>query len=230
MLSVLLRKDSTAWGRLLAGAVLLALALNQLYVIKPKLKERNRFTDPTLLRAIGPNGLPQKAGFLFNSSDFKAGPHFSYFTRRPAWYPGFGSSLPTVSVVGVPQDEPRVRGWLNNTLPGPDFLRVLQKCVPDDWPIRYLVFLGKGDYTNNELFRGRAVNCLGKKKEFILPRQGAPAALILFDISPLHLYEAQRPALDPQVQEKQLAGTFAQWDIPGFDQRLKDITDRYRQL
>ncbi|MHC4727865.1 MAG: hypothetical protein ACYS17_11625 [Planctomycetota bacterium] len=226
MLSVLLRKDSTAWGRLLAGAVLLALALNQLYVIKPKLNERTRFTDMTLLKAIGPNGLPQKAGFLFNR-DFKVGPHFSYITRRPAWYPGFGSSLPAVSVIGVEQDEPRVRGWLNNTLPGPDFLRVLQKCVPEDWPIRYLVFLGKGDYTNNELFRALAVNCLGKKKEFNLPGQDTPAALILFDISPLHLWEDQRPALDPQVQQKQLGGTFAQWDIPGFDQRLKRLRNAY---
>ena len=222
ILTALLKKDTTVWGRVLAGAVLLALVLNQLYVIKPKLGQRSRFTDKTLLKAIGPDGLPPKAGFLFNSG-FRVGPHFSYFTRRPAWYPTFGSSAPAVSVIGVPQDEPRVRGWPNNTLPGPDFLKVLQRCVPDDWPIRYLVFYGKGDYTNNKLFRALATRCLGKKKEFILPRQDEPAALILFDISPLHLYEAQRPALDPQVQEKQLGGTFAQWDIPGFDQRLKKL-------
>lgn len=222
ILTVLLKKDTPVWGRILAGSVLLALVLNQLYVIKPKLAERSRFTDKTLLKAIGPNGLPQKAGFLFNR-DFKVGPLFSYFTRRPAWYPTFGSSVPAVSVIGVPQDAPRVRGWPNNTLPGPDFLRVLQRCVPEDWPIRYLVFYGKGDYTNNELFRALAVNCLGKKKEFNLPGQDIPAALILFDISPLHLAEAQRPELDPQVQEKQLGGTFAQWDIPGFDQRLKKL-------
>jgi len=223
ILTVLLKKDTAVWGRVLAGAVLLVIVLNQLYVIKPKLKERNRFTDKTLLKAIGPNGLPQKAGFLFNR-DFKVGPHFSYFTRRPAWYATFGSSLPAVSVIGVPQDGPRVRGWPNNTLPGPDFLKVLQRCVPEDWPIRYLVFYGKGDYTNNELFRALATRCLGKKKEFNLPWQDTSSALILFDINPLHLDEAQRPVLDPKVQERQLAGNFAQWDMPGFDRRLKDIT------
>jgi len=223
MLSVLLGKDGTGWGRLLAGLVLPAIVFNQLYVIKPKLAERSRFTDKTLLKAIGANGLPQKAGFLFNG-DFKVGPHFSYFTRRPAWYATFGSSGPMVSVIGVPQDEPRVRGWPNNTLPGPDFLKVLQRCAPEDWPIRYLVFLGKGDYTKDELFRALATRCSGTKKEFIYPGTHTPSVLILFDISPLHLVEARRPVLDPEVQTKQLAGDFDRWDIPGFDRRLKEIT------
>ncbi len=222
ILMVLLKKDSTVWERILAGAVLLALVFNQVAMTKAKLSQSGRFTDKTLAKAIGPNGLPQNAGFLFNN-DFKAGPHFSYFTRRPAWYPGFGSSLPAVSVIGVEQDEPRVLSWVNNTLPGPDFLRALQKCVPQDQPIRYLVFLGKGDYTKDELFRALATRCLGTKKEFIYPGTGAPAALILFDISPLHLPEARRDALEPQVQEKQLGGIFAQWDIPGFDQRLSEL-------
>lgn len=222
ILMVLLKKDSTVWERILAGAVLLALVFNQVAMTKAKLSQSGRFTDKTLAKTIGPNGLPQNAGFLFNS-DFKVGPHFSYFTRRPAWYPGFGSFLPAVSVIGVEQDEPRVLSWANNTLPGSDFLRALQQCVPQDQPIRYLVFLGKGDYTNDELFRALATRCLGTKKEFIYPRTDAPAALILFDISPLHLPEARRSVLESQVQGKQLGGTFAQWDIPGFDQRLSEL-------
>ena len=149
----------------------------------------------------------------------RGGPHFSYFTRRPAWYPTVG----TVSVVGIPQGAPHAKVWPNNTLPTRDFLTVLQKCVPEDWPIRYLVFYGKGDYTNDELFRALAAECLGKKKEFNLPGQDTSSALILFDIGPLHLPKAQRSELDRDVQQKQLAGNFAQWDIPSFDQRLKDI-------
>jgi len=222
ILMVLLKKDSTVWERILAGVVLLALVFNQVAMTKAKLSQSGRFTDKTLAKAIGPDGLPQNAGFLFNS-DFKAGPHFSYFTRRPAWYPGFGSSLPAISVIGVEQDEPRVLSWVNNTLPGPDFLRALQKCVPQDRPIRYIVFLGKGDYKKDELFRALATRCLGTKKEFIYPGTDAPVALILFDISPLHLPESRRDALELQVQEKQLGGTFAQWDIPGFDQRLSEL-------
>jgi len=222
ILAILLKRDSTFWERFLTGVVLLTLALNHFYMLKPKLAERGLFTDKTLVRAIGADGLPRNAGFLFNS-DFKAGPHFSYFTRRPAWYPGFGSSLPAVSVIGVEGDEASVLSWANNTLPGPDFLRALQRCVPEDRPIRYLVFLGKGDYTKDELFRALATRCLGTQKDFIYPGTEAPAALILFDISPLHLPKARRDALEPRVREKQLGGTFAPWDIPGFDRRLGEL-------
>ncbi|MHC4106191.1 MAG: hypothetical protein ACYSR9_14705, partial [Planctomycetota bacterium] len=222
ILGVLLRKDSSALGRILAGSVLLGLVLNHVYMLKPRLIERGRFNNMMILKAIGPNGLPEKAGFLFNR-DFRVGPHFSYFTRRPSWFPTFVSSLPVVSIIGAPQDGPHVVGWPNNTLPTPEFLTVLQKCVPEDWPIRYLVFYGSGNYTHDELFKALAATCLGKEKKFNLPGRDIQSALILFDISPLHLYEAQRTALDPQVQQKQLAGTFAQWDIPGFDQRLKKL-------
>jgi len=194
----------------LAGLVLPAIVLNQLYVIKPKLAERSLLTDKTLLKAIGPNGLPQKAGFLFNG-EFKVGPHFSYFTRRPAWYATFGSSGQCFQLL--------VFHSMN-----PDFLKVLKRCAPEDWPIRYLVFLGKGDYTKDELFRALATRCSGTKKEFIYPGTDIPSVLILFDISPLHLVEARRPVLDPEVQTKQLAGDFDRWDIPSFDRRLKEIT------
>ena len=190
ILGVLLRKDSTAWVRILAGSVLAALVLNHVYTIKPKLFERYSSLDnKILLKVIGADGLPKKAGYLFNR-EMRGGPHFSYFTRRPAWYPTVG----TVSVVGIPQGAPHAKVWPNNTLPTRDFLTVLQKCVPEDWPIRYLVFYGKGDYTNDELFRALAAECLGKKKEFNLPGQDTSSALILFDIGPLHLPKAQRSA------------------------------------
>ncbi len=223
ILTVLLKKDTTVWGRILAGSVLVALLLNQVDMVKPRLQEKGHFNNRMLLKAIGPNGLPPKAGFLFNR-ELKGGPYFSYFTRRPAWYPTIGTPARTVSVVGLAHNADGLVGWSNDRLPDPDFLRVLQRCVPEDWPIRYLVFYGKGDYTNNELFRALATGCLGKKKEFNLPWQDTSSALILFDINPLHLDEARRPVLDPKVQERQLSGNFAQWDIPGFDQRLKDIT------
>ena len=222
ILGILLRRDTSACGRILAGLVLLVLVLNHVYMLKPRLIEKGQSKKRLLLRAIGPNGLPPKAGFLFNR-EMPGGPYFTYFTRRPAWYPTLGTPARTVSVVGVPHNIPGLEGWSNDTLPDPNFLTVLQSCVPEDWPIRYLVFYGKGDYTNDELFKALAATCLGKKKEFIIPGQDAPAALILFDISPLHLPEAQRSTLDPQVRESQFGGTFTEWAIPGFDQRLKDV-------
>jgi len=222
ILRLLLEKDTTFWGRILAGSVLAALLLNQVDMIKPRLLEEGRFNNRVLLKAIGPDGLPPKAGFLFNR-ELKGGPYFSYFTRRPAWYPTVGTPARTVSVIGLAHNTGGLVGWSNDRLPDPDFLRVLQRCVPEDWPIRYLVFYGRGVYRNDELFKALAATCLGKEKKFDLPGRDTQAVLILFDISPLHLVEAQRPVLDPKVQERQLAGTFAQWDIPGFNQRLKDF-------
>jgi hypothetical protein len=229
MLGILLKRDTRLWGKVLVGLVLLGLVLNNIYMLKPRLVEKGKSGKRLLLRAIGSNGLPTKAGYLFKG-ELPGGPYFTYFTRRPAWYPTIGTPARMVSVIGVPHNIPGLKGWSNDTLPDPNFLTVLQSCVPEDWPIRYLVFYSKGDYTNDKLFRSLAVTCLGKKKEFILGGQDETAVLILFDISPLHLPEVQRSALDPQVKESQLGGTFAEWDIPGFDQRLKDITHQKKSL
>ena len=101
--------------------------------------------------------------------------------------------------------------------PFPACVTDLQRRLPADWPLQYYVFLpGTND---PDTLRVLAENCVGR-------RLRAPQVL-LFDISPLQRPENERPPLPPDVHARQLRGEYPEWQVPGFEERLAQITARY---
>lgn len=199
------QRETGASMRVLAVAAGLVLIVAQIQNINRVTEQRGTLPSVMLAEAIGKDALEPNVGVLSNI-DGEA--QFAFFIRRPAW---------------------RCPNWLRN--PFPQAIPTLQAHLPADWKLKYYVFIGRG---NRQPFETLARNCQGRMAIPLAPdakpellqayvQQGYYA--ILFDISPLHPgYNG--PPLDPAVQEKQLRGEFARWDLPGFLDRWHKVLDR----
>jgi len=125
----------------------------------------------------------------------------AYFIRRPVW------RSPDV------------------LYPFPESVTTLQSRLPPDWRIGYYVFDTRGDM---EAYPFLARTCVGHK--VTIPGSKSPHYLIVFDITPLHLPEDQRPKLDPAIQQKQANGDYPDWNLPGFYQRLTTVLTKHGKL
>jgi len=208
MITAFFGKETSIWDKLLVGVILLVMVFNQTYRVKPNFERKRHFNNHEIVRAIGTEGLPDKAGFLYNVGLCRSS-YVSYFTQRPAWLLR-GYELP-------------VR---NDMIPDRGFLLKLQKAVPEDWLVKYFIFYGKKNYKDNKLFNYLTERCIGKEKKVYYPQGKLRGSLFLFDISPLHLPEQQRVELNTVVKEKQLEEIFPEWKIPGFDEYLSE--QKYR--
>ena len=101
--------------------------------------------------------------------------------------------------------------------PFPACVTDLQRHLPPDWPLQYYVLFPWAD--SLETRRVLAENCLGRR----LRR----SQVLLFDISPLHQPENERTPLPPDVRARQLRGEYPEWQVPGFEERLAQMTARY---
>ena len=188
-------KNSDLLVRVLIGSVLATVLLDHAYEIRNFLS-RQPSNNYRMARVLGPDALPENSSYL--CSHKLRGPYTSYSLKRSVWQCD--------------------KEQLENS----DFLETRQGYITKDEPIRYFLFYHEGEYLTDELFVTLASNYYGKRKQFRIPGQDVSGCLILFDMPWLLTADETGSRLPDHIVASQLRGTFADWEIPGFDERLAE--------
>lgn len=157
-----------------------------------------------MFEAIGGDAVPGNSAVLHNCA---AEAQFSYFIRRPSW---------------------RSPNWATDRFP--EVLPEIQKRLAPGWAPGYYLYWGRGasslyaDSRDAGLLELLASRCEGKYLEW--PKNKYyDGYVILFDIRPL-LPDYAGPKPSAEVLQRQLQGSFSQWQLPGFEKRAWDVIER----
>lgn len=181
---------------MLRAAVLMALLVlgeGQYRYLRQALEQNRTLPDSVTAEALSVEALPADTAIAHNSV---AEAQVAYYLRRPTWR------------------SPR-EGYSRF----PESLESLTKACPPSYKLGHYLFFAPAYDESVETLKFLAANCPGRLAHVPFSRK-PERYVILFDISELHRPPQLRRPLDPSLRDEQLQGTFEQWTIPNFPQRI----------